>query len=109
MLKSSVAAIAALFTLAAQPVLAADAMPTVTVHPSIERACQDALHVSPADTQFAACVASLNETLSMTKKMHEQRSQTACAEAGLTAGTDLYSRCVTNLSGALQQAQTTVN
>ncbi|TWB63281.1 hypothetical protein [Nitrospirillum viridazoti] len=109
MLKSSVVAIAALFALVAQPVLAADGMPTVTVHPSIDRACQDALHVSPADTQYAACVASLTQTLSMTKKMHEQRSQTACGEAGLTAGTEAYDRCVTNLSGALQQAQTTVN
>lgn len=111
MLKSSAAllSLCALLSLEARPALAADAVQTVTVHPSIDRACQDALHVGPNDSLYAACVASLKDTLSATKKMHAERCQTACSEAGLTEGSPAFDRCVANLNGALAQAQLSSN
>ncbi|MEE3627128.1 hypothetical protein UCD39_24640 [Nitrospirillum sp. BR 11752] len=110
MLKSSAALLTlGLLTLGMQPALAADTMPTITIHPSIDRACQDALHVGPNDSLYAACVASLKDTLSATKKMHAERCQTACSEAGLTEGSPAFDRCVANLNGALAQAQLSGN
>ncbi|MDG3439099.1 hypothetical protein [Nitrospirillum amazonense] len=111
MKKNYLAAIATINALCFEPAfaMAADTPQEVTVHPSIDRACREALNVGPNDSVYAACVASLRETLTATKKVHNEHCQTACSEAGLKPGSEAFDRCVANLSGALAQAQLNVN
>ncbi|TWB15228.1 hypothetical protein FBZ89_1157 [Nitrospirillum amazonense] len=79
---------------------------------AIRHVCQQTLGLTVNDTDYAACVSTLNRALA-TAQPAERHSPpgavSACAEVGLAPGSSGYSRCEANLDGALTQARLAPN
>ena len=78
---------------------------TATSAATVQHACQATLGLTLNNTDYAACVATLTQAVAATQPQPHQQTPTdsACAEVGLTPGTNGFERCVANLDGALNQ------
>ncbi|WP_044560527.1 hypothetical protein [Azospirillum sp. B4] len=94
----------------AAPAFAAPVTATDTA--TIQHTCQTTLGLTVNDTDYAACVSTLSQSLAAAMP-HERRGMptdnVACAEVGLMPGSAGYARCIANLDGALAQAQLAPN
>lgn len=72
---------------------------------TVQHACQSTLGLTVNNTDYAACVATLNQAVAAAQPQNHRPAPTgnACAEVGLTPGTNGFERCVANLDGALNQ------
>ncbi|MEA1650568.1 hypothetical protein UAJ10_16300 [Nitrospirillum sp. BR 11164] len=100
-------AIAALLgaTVAAPAFAAAPLTVTVTAASTatVQHACQSTLGLTVNNTDYAACVATLNQAVAVAQPQRQTPTGNACAEVGLMPGTNGFERCVANLDGALNQ------
>ncbi|TWB37780.1 hypothetical protein [Nitrospirillum viridazoti] len=72
---------------------------------AVQHACQSTLGLTVNNTDYAACVAALNQAVATAQPQNQRPTPTgnACAEVGLMPGTNGFERCVANLDGALNQ------
>lgn len=80
--------------------------------PAIAAACQQALGLNPADTDFAACTSSLSDAVARHQASVSPqfaREQKACAMIGAGPGTPTFASCVSNLDAALVEPSLMAN